>query len=53
MLTKKNIAVYEDDYVIPLIPCNEGDRADDDVEYCSLNITVALSKVKNNFVISE
>ena len=50
---EENIAVYEDNYVIPLIPCTEGDRTDDDVEYCSLNITVALSKVKNNFVISE
>lgn len=50
---EKNIAVYEDNYIIPLIPCSEGDRTDDDVEYCSLNITVALSKVKNNFVISE
>ena len=50
---EENIAVYEDNYVIPLIPCNDGDRKDDDVEYCSLNITVALSKIKNNFVISE
>lgn len=50
---EENIAVYEDNYVIPLIPCSEGERTDDDVEYCSLNITVALSKVKNNFVISE
>ena len=50
---EENIAVYEDNYVIPLIPCTEGDRTDDDVEYCSLNITVALSKVKHNFVISE
>lgn len=50
---EKNIAVYEDNYVMPLIPCVEGNRTDDDVEYCSLNITVALSKVKNNFVISE
>ena len=50
---EENIAVYEDNYVIPLIPCSEGERTDDDVEYCSLNITVELSKVKNNFVISE
>ena len=50
---EENIAVYEDNYVIPLLPCTEGDRTDDDVEYCSLNITVELSKVKNNFVISE
>ena len=50
---EENIAIYEDNYVIPLIPCDEGDRTDDGVEYCSLNITVALSKVKNNFVISE
>ena len=50
---EENIAIYEDNYVIPLIPCTEGDRTDNDVEYCSLNITVELSKVKNNFVISE
>ena len=50
---EENIAVYEDNYIIPLIPCDEGDRTDDNVEYCSLNITVALSKIKNNFVISE
>ena len=50
---EENIAIYEDNYVIPLIPWVEVDRKNDDVEYCSLNITVALSKVKNNFVISE
>ena len=50
---EENIAIYEDNYVMPLTPSNEGDRTDDDVEYCSLNITVALSKIKNNFIISE
>ena len=43
-----NIAVYENDYIIPLIPCDEGDRTDDDVEYCALSIVINMKQIENN-----